>query len=88
MAWDGLQQYPVLAMVSPIDTDRAIPTRTGRLRNLLGRTSEGHAVVILGRTTQGEFVVGDPSNGRVVWSPRQMVGFFSGQAIYLQKTAP
>lgn len=83
MSWQHLDQYPVLAMVSPVDTDRTMPTHTGRLRSLLGRSSEGHAVVILGRDSEGNFVVGDPSNGRVIWSPRQMAGYFSGQAIYL-----
>lgn len=82
-SWQRLGQFPVLAMVSPIDTDLATPSRTGRLRSLLGRSSEGHAVVVLGRNSDGEYVVGDPSNGRVIWSPRQMAGFFSGQAIYL-----
>lgn len=83
-SWQRLGQFPVLAMVSPVDTDRATPSSTGRLRGLLGRSSEGHAVVILGRDSAGDFVVGDPSNGRVIWSPRQMTGYFSGQAIYLE----
>ncbi|HBJ38153.1 MAG TPA: hypothetical protein DDZ51_26050 [Planctomycetaceae bacterium] len=85
LSWQDLQQFPVLAMVSPIDSDRATPTHTGRLRSLLGRSSEGHAVVILGRNTNGDFVVGDPSNGRVIWSPRQMTGYYSGQGIYLEQ---
>jgi hypothetical protein len=84
--WQRLGQYPVLAMVSPANTAVADPVSTGRLRKLLGRSSEGHAVVILGRNSDGDFVVGDPSNGRVNWSPRQMTSFFSGQAIYLEQT--
>jgi len=82
--WQRLQQYPVLAMVSPVDSDQATPTHTGRLRSLLGRSSEGHAVVILGRNADGNFVVGDPSNGRVIWTPRQMKAYYSGQSIYLK----
>jgi hypothetical protein len=87
MVWQRLDQYPVLAMVSPANTDVADPTHTGRLRKLLGRSPEGHAVVVLGRNSNGDFVVGDPSNGRVIWSPRQMQGYFSGQAIYLQQSS-
>lgn len=87
MAWERLEQYPVLAMVSPVGTDVDDPTHSGRLRKLLGRSSEGHAVVVLGRNSNGDFIVGDPSNGRVIWSPRQMLGYFSGQAIYLQQSA-
>lgn len=86
-SWQRLGQFPVLAMVSPVDTERATPTSTGRLRSLLGRSSEGHAVVILGHNSDGNYVVGDPSNGRVIWSPRQMAGYFSGQAIYLERVA-
>lgn len=85
--WQKLQQYPVIAMVSPVDSDRATPTRTGRLRSLLGRSSEGHAVVIFGRNCDGNFIVGDPSNGRVVWTPRQMKAYYSGQSIYLEQTS-
>jgi hypothetical protein len=84
LAWQRLNQYPVLAMVSPVDSDRTTPTHTGRLRSLLGRSSEGHAVVILGRNSNGDFIVGDPSNGRVVWSPKQMIAYYSGQGIFLE----
>lgn len=87
LSWQELQQYPVLAMVSPVDSDRATPSHTGRLRSLLGRSSEGHAVVILGRNSDGDFIVGDPSNGRVIWSPRQMTGYYSGQSIYLDQAS-
>lgn len=86
-SWQELQQYPVLAMVSPVDSGRATPSNTGRLRSLLGRSSEGHAVVILGRNSDGDFIVGDPSNGRVIWSPRQMSGYYSGQSIYLDRAS-
>lgn len=85
LSWQALQQYPVIAMVSPVDSARATPTHTGRLRSLLGRSSEGHAVVILGRNSYGDFIVGDPSNGRVVWTPRQMETYYSGQSIYLEQ---
>jgi len=85
-AWSSLGQYPILAMVAPADSDELSPSRSGRLRHLLGRSSEGHAVAILGRRADGDYVIGDPSSGRVVWTPYEMSLYFSGQAICLTKT--
>jgi len=86
-AWDELGQYPILAMVAPADSGFLSPSQSGRLRHLLGRSSEGHAVAILGRRANGDYVIGDPSSGRVVWTPYELSLYFKGQAICLTKTS-
>lgn len=83
--WSRLNQFPVLAMVSPPVAPTIPPSRAGRLQKLLGRSSEGHAVVVLGRLADGDYLIGDPASGPRVWDPHVMAHYFSGQAIYLQR---
>lgn len=83
--WARLNQFPVLAMVTPPAAQTIPPTRAGRLQKLLGRASEGHAVVVLGRLPDGNFLIGDPASGQRVWDPYLMSHYFSGQAIYLER---
>ncbi len=83
--WSRLDQYPVLAMVTPPAAQTVPPSRSGQLRQLLGRSSEGHAVVVLEQLANGDYLIADPASGKRIWDPYLMSHFFSGQAIYLQR---
>jgi len=85
--WETQRQYPILAMVAPARSESSPQSRTGRLRHLFGRSSEGHAVVVLGRNADGNYVIGDPSHGRTTWTPYEMSIYFSGQAFCMSDSA-
>jgi hypothetical protein len=86
-SWENHGQYPVLAMVAPAQSESPQQSGNGRLRHLFGRSSEGHAVVVLGRQSDGDYVIGDPSHGRTTWTPYEMSIYFSGQAFCMKALA-
>lgn len=86
-AWSTRKQFPVLAMVCPSAMEFEPGRDVGPLRNLLGRRSDGHAVVILGRTPSGDYIVGDPGEGLAAWDPYVLETFFTGQALYLHRSS-
>lgn len=81
--WARHGQFPLLAMVSPPELQFGT-SRVVRLQQLLGRSSDGHAVVILGVADNGDYEIADPASGRVTWSRATVHRFYSGQAIYLE----
>ncbi len=85
--WRDAGQFPVLAMVGAVDAGMPGETRTGRLRQLLGRANGGHAVVVLGVNGRGDYLVADPGEGLARWSPYIMSMFYNGQAFYLSADA-